>query len=409
MFLTHLTSSPHFYTYLYIAILLLAALNVFEVVFLLLHKLRREKAEAKKEALKRRIAAAIITVAEPAGTLPEPKTLMEYEAYSETAASIIESFDGEIAGRASRLISIFGIDSYYRSLLNSRIWFKRAHAIDSLSSLKLEKNREFFNAVFESETSKEVKYRIIYGLSLLVRTTGDIYLLSKMLAALPYLTAKYTEDIFFNILTVFKNAGREEEFGLFLRQIMTDLEIPVKMKRDCLSACHAAGCERSGVIVREYYKAFLDEPEVVIACIRTLVGLGDFDILKETLRHKDWRVRLAALKYAHLGNPDIRPDHETLLHNPDFHFAVLPGVLRHKDWRARLTNLKHAHLHSSEILRELKPLLRDPNYHIRLNSALALSRFGAPGLEILREEAASTDKYAAAAAKYALDGAGAAL
>lgn len=406
MFLTRLTSSPHFYTYLYIAIALLLAMNIFEVSFLLFHKLRREKAEARKELLKRRIAAAVIAEKEPAGALPGPEAAADYEAYSETAASIIESFDGEISARASRLILEFKVDRYYKRLARSAVWYKRAHAIDTLSSLKLERNREFFSAVFRSETAKEVRYRILYGLSLLVRDREDIYALSNMLSTLPYLTAKYTEDIFFNIVTTLKNSGKEEEFGLFLKQIMNDPAILPGVKRDCLSACHAAGCERAAPVASEYYKAFQNVPEIVIACIKTLVRMGDFGILPEVLRHKDWRVRLTALKYAHLGTADIRPDPKTLLHDPDYHFAVLPGVLRHKDWQVRLANLKEAHLHNSEILNELRRLLKDPNYHIRINSALALARFGATGTEILKEETASPDKFAAAAAAYALDSAG---
>ena len=406
MFLTRLTSSPHFYTYLYLAIGLLLAMNIFEVVFLLLHKLRRERAEARKEQLKRRIAAALIAEKEPAAGLPRPEAPADYEAYGETAASIIESFDGEVAARASRLILEFEVDRYYKRLSRSFIWFKRAHAIDTLSSLKLERNREFFSAVFRSETANEVKYRILYGLSLLVRDREDIYALSKMLSALPYLTAKYTEDIFFNIVTTLKNSGREEEFGLFLKQIMTDPGIPPGVKRDCLSACHAAGCERATTVAREYYQAFQDVPEIVIACVKTLVRMGDFGILPDMLRHKDWRVRLTALKYAHLSTASIRPDPKTLLHDPDYHFAVLPGVLRHKDWQVKLSNLKQAHLYNAEILRELKRLLQDPNYHIRINAALSLARCGAPGTEILKEATASQDKFAAAAAAYALDGAG---
>ena len=49
-------------------------------------------------------------------------------------------------------------------------------------------------------------------------------------------------------------------------------------------------------------------------------------------------------------------------------------------------------------------MLHDPNYHIRINAALAFSRMGVRGIEILRDEAASPDKFAADAARYALGG-----
>jgi len=406
MFLTRLTSSPDFYTLLYLAVCLLLAFNILEIVFLLVHKRRVERTEERKETLKRRILTAAVTVTAPSEVLPKPLTDDDYEAYGEATSSIIESFEGEITERASALIHDFGIDLYYKRLSGHRVWYKRAHAIDILSSLKLERSREFFFSAFEKETSNTVKYRIIYGLSLLVQGSEDIYAISRMLSSLPYLTAKYTEDVFFNIVTVIKSSGREDEFGAFLREIMTDAGVHTKVKRDCLSACRAAACERAGPIVREYYKTFQAEPEIIIACIKTLVAMGDFSILPDVLRHKDWRVRLTALKYAHLCNSDIKHDPKTLLHDPKFHFAVLPGILRHKDWRMRLTDLKHAHLHSTGILRALQPLLHDPNYHIRLNAALALSKMGDRGLELLWAEADSPDKFAADAAKYALDSAG---
>ncbi|MDD5210552.1 MAG: HEAT repeat domain-containing protein [Elusimicrobiales bacterium] len=405
MFLTRLTSSPDFYTFLYFAVFLLAALNISEIVFLLVHKRSIESSEAKKELLKHRILTAAVTVTEPAEILERPRDSAEYEAYGEATSSIIESFEGEIAERASRLITEFGIDRYYIRLASNQIWYKRAHAIDILSSLKLKTNRDFFFSAFEKENSNTVKYRILYGLSLLVQGKEDLYAVSKMLSSLPYLTAKYTEDVFFNIVTALKNSGLEEDFGSFLREIMNDAGIIVKVKRDCLSACRAAACDKAGPVVREYYAAFQSEPEIIISCIKTLVGMGDFDVLPEVLRHKDWRVRLTALKYAHLSDSDIKEDSKTLLHDPNHHFAVLPSILRHKDWRARLTDLRNAHLHSTEILRALKSLLHDGNYHIRLNAALALSRMGDRGLEILKEETASPDKFAADAARYALDGA----
>ncbi|HNW44390.1 MAG TPA: HEAT repeat domain-containing protein [Elusimicrobiales bacterium] len=404
MFLTHLTSSPHFYAILYAVICLLAAFNIFEVLFLFAHQYRLKRREAAKEELKHMISTAIITVTEPAAVLPKPGGAMEYEAYSETAASIIESFEGELAERAARLVQEFRISLHYQSLAKNSVWYKRAHAIDILSSLKLKDNRDFFNAAFSSEASNPVKYRILYGLSLLVRDRLDILDLAGKLAALPYLTAKFTEDVFFNCITVLKAAGKEEEFGLFLEQIRSEEGIPVKVKRDCLSACHAAACERAEPAVKEYYKAFQAEPEIIVACIKTLVTAGDFSILPEALRHKDWRVRLTALKHVHLFRSDISPDHNTLLHDPEYHFAALPEILRHKDWRTRLEDLKHAHLGNSEILRALQPLLHDHNYHIRLNAAQALAKMGPRGLEMLREEMTSPDKFAAETARYALNG-----
>ena len=365
MFVIRLTASPHFYACLYAAICLFTAFNVFAVAFLLVHQRRLKRTEAKKEVLRHKISAAVITAEDAASALPPPRSAVDNEAYGEATASIIESFEGEMAERASRLIYKFGVDVYYKRLSRGSTWYKRAYAIDILSSLKLKKNRDFFLSVFRSETSDVVKYRILYGLSLLVRDREDVYALSVLLKKMPYLTAKYTEDLFFNAINALKGRGVKEEFDLFLKRALAAPEITPKVKRDCLAACHAAGSVGTAPVIREYYKAFPDEYEITIVCIKILAALGDFAILPEVLRHKDWRVRLTALKYAHLCGSDVTAD--------------------------------------------LKGLLRDPNYHIRLNAALALYRLGPQGLAILTEAGASRDKFAADAANYALNSAGAAL
>jgi DNA-binding Lrp family transcriptional regulator len=339
-------------------VLLLAAFNAAEIIYLFIHKANVEKDEKRKEELKHRAATAIITVTDPTAVLKRPAEELEYSAYSEAVASVIESFEGEVAGRAAGIITAFGIDSYYRNLARGPVWYKRASAIDILSSFKLKENREFFLGVFRSETSNTVKYRVLYGLSLLVRDLNDIDQVAKMLSSLPYLTAKYTEDIFFNIITAVKLAGKEDEFGLFMTRSMKDPGVRLLLKRDALSACYYASCERAMPIVKAYYDFFPDEPEILVACIKSLVRMGDFSITRGALKHKDWRVRLTAVKYAQLGGTEILPD--------------------------------------------LEAMLRDRNYHLRVNAAIALTKMNAQGMKILRAEAASKDKYAADAASYAL-------
>lgn len=359
MHLDRLTASPHFYDIVYAAIFLLAAFNIFEIVFLLAHKRRIEKAEKKKEDLKRRVAAALITELSPSVSLPEPGEPAEYEAYAEAAGSIIDSFEGEVAERATRLVIEFNVDLYYRRLYRHRVWYKRAHAVDSLSSLKLKSNREFFSAVFLIEPSVAVKYRLIYGLSTLVRDRQDLAEISDMVSSLPYMTSKYNEDIFFNAITALKLAGREEEFNSFLRGIMKDESVRPLVKRDWLSACHIAAYENAAPLLKEYFAFFSDEPEVLVACVRALARMGDTSLLPEALRHADWRVRLAALKHAHYCGPEVLPD--------------LLAMLRHK------------------------------NYHVRLNAALALSKHGPEGMAALSAQLGAPDKFAADAARYALD------
>lgn len=353
-----LTQSPHFYDYVAGAVLFLAFFNVAEILFLLWNKARVEGSERKRQELKRLASTALITATSPADLLPPPSKEDDYAAYSEAIASVLDSFEGEVAEKATRLISQLGIDGHYRRLARHRIWYKRGNAIDILSAFRLKSNKEFFLAVFRSEPVADVKYRIIYGLSRLTREHADIRTLAHMLSSLPYMTAKYTEDIFYNIITALKADGKEQEFGLFMAEILHDKGVLNLVKRDCLTACFTASCERGRAVLKEYYRHHPEEPEILIAAVKALARIGDFSLMREAMINPDWRVRLAALKYAHYCCADMIP--------------------------------------------ELKAMLKDKAYHVRLNAALALAQAGEKGRAALKEAAASEDRFAAAAAAYAL-------
>lgn len=353
-----ITHSPHFYDYVSIAVLLLGLFNIFEILFLLYNKRLVERIEREKLALKRLASTALITSTAPAELLPKPAEEYEFAAYSEAIASVLDSFEGEIADRAKALIGQLGIDEHYRRLARHRIWYKRGNAIDIMASFHLKSCREFFLAVYRSEPVLDVKYRIIYALSRLTREHADISALAQMLSALPYLTPKYTEDIFYNIITTLKAEGKEDEFGLFMKETLKDQSVLNLVKRDCLNACFAAACERGRGLLKEYYAAYPGEPEILIASVKALARIGDFSKTPEAMRNPDWRVRLAALKYAHICCSDMLP--------------------------------------------EIRAMLRDKSYHVRIHAALAMAQAGGAGRAALQAEAASEDKFASAAAAYAL-------
>ena len=356
--LDSITSSPDFYKHIGTAVLLLTLLNVLEVLFLIYNKRRVELSERRRTELKRLASTALITATNPADLLPPPACEDDFAAYSEAVSSVLESFEGEISERARVLITQLGIDEHYRRLARHRVWYKRGNAIDILAAFRLKNNREFFLAVFRSETSNEVKYRILYGLSRLTRGHEDIAELARLLSTLPYLTSKYTEDIFYNIISALKAAGREEEFGRFMDEALKDSGVLLLVKRDFINACYAAACDKGRGLLKKYYAAYPAEPEILISCIRALARVGDFSEVPAALGHADWRVRMSALKYADVC--------------------------------------------CSTMLPEMRALLRDPNYHVRLNAALALAKSGDTGRAVLKAETAGGDKFAAQAAAYAL-------
>ncbi|MDA8245035.1 MAG: HEAT repeat domain-containing protein [Elusimicrobia bacterium] len=353
-----LTGSPRFYEYVTYGVLFLAAFNLAEIVFLLYNKRRVERSERRKTELKRLASTALITATKPEELLPPPSNEEEFAAYSEAIASVLDSFEGEIAEKAAGLVDALGIGEYYRRLARHRTWYKRGNAVDILSSFRLASNREFFRAAFRSEPVTEVKYRMIYGLSGLARDHEDILETARMLSSLPYLTSKYTEDVFYNAIGALRSLGAEEEFGVFMSGLLKDGSVPALVKRDVLTACYAAACEKGRGLLHDYYRNCQREPEILIAALKALARIGDFTFVPEALRHPDWRVRMTALKKADLCCADMLP--------------------------------------------EIRALLRDPNYHVRLAAALALRGAGGKGLAALKEESASQDRFAAETAAYVL-------
>ena len=356
--LEFLTQSPHFYDYVTAGVLFLGVFNACEILFLLYNKTKVERSELRRGNLKRLASTALITATNPADLLPPPVTEDEFAAYSEAIASVLDSFEGEVAVKACQLLTDLKIDDHYRRLARHRTWYKRGNAIDILSSFRLNDNKAFFLDIFRSEPSTDVKYRILYGLSRLTREHAEIRELAELLSTLPYLTAKYTEDIFFNIISTLKAEGKEEEFGLFMKELLDDKLVLNLVKRDCITACHAASCERGRGVLKQYYEAHAHEPEIQIAAVKALAKMGDFALIPQALRHADWRVRLTALKYADLCCMDMLP--------------------------------------------EIRGLLRDPSYHVRLAAGMTMARAGGAARAALKEEASSQDKFAAAAAAYAL-------
>lgn len=352
------THSPHFYDYVAWAVIVIGTFNLAEIFLLLHNKDRVEKLELKKLKLKRLLSTKIITEETPASSLPKPADEADFEAYSETIASILDSFEGEVADRAKSILTVMEVDKHYHALAGHRTWYKRGNAIDILASFKLDSNRDFFLRAFDKESSADVKYRIIYALSFLVRDPSEIKQLSLMLSSLPHMTAKYTEDVFYNIISSLKATGKEREFAKFMTETLKNDSINPKVKRDILTACHAALCAGGRDIIQAYYKAHPEEPEILIGALKSLSAIGDFTFIPDALRKPDWRVRMTALRSADLCCMDMVDD--------------------------------------------IRAMLRDPNYHVRLEAALTLGRAGGKALTVLKEEAVSSDKFASEAAAYAL-------
>lgn len=355
--------SPRFYEYLTWAVLALAAFNFAQIAYLIWNKSRVESIERRRDEIKRLAATAVVTSLNPSEILPRPSAEHEFTAYAESIANMLDNFEGEIAARALSLFKEFGIEDHFRRLARSRSWYRRCGAVDMLAVFRLESSRDLFREMFAGENSPEVKYRLIRGLSLIARGHDDIRELAILLSSLPYLTAKYTEDVFFNVISNLKAAGLEDEFGLFMRDTMKDDQVLTHVKRDCLTACHAAVCEKGRGLLKDYYAAHPGEPEILAACVKSLARIGDFTLLAEALRHPDWRVKLSALKSAHLC--------------------------------------------CEELTEEISVLLSDANYHVRLNAASALAKAGERGIAALRRAAASEDKFEARMAAYALEQEGA--
>jgi len=340
---------------------LLFAVTLTLFLALLFHKLHVERRSRRIMLLKQEYLADLTRkFYEPDLPIKRPATPLEYDALGSVFATMLVNVSGELAENVRRSIRELGVVDHYRDLIRSRAWVKRFVAVEKLGYFRFPELKTLFTRALEEEKDTRVIPKLVWALSL-IADRSDLPVINRVLRDPLFMSAKFNEYIYTNIIRSFREHEWDAELLDAFREFMDDPELPIMLKRDIVQACGSEQFNAAQDLVEECFSRFSDVAEMRIACIRALE-------------------RLSAL------------DAEQLL----------AQCLGDADWRIRGVAAKNAHLYSPQIIEPLRRLLYDVNYHVRINSAHSLARMGEAGLDVLVEETSSDDRFVRDVSQYVL-------
>jgi HEAT repeat protein len=284
----------------------------------------------------------------------------EYEVLGDVIAELMTDSPKEARTRLQDEARNLGLDRYFRELTRSQSWTTRFLAVEKLGRLKLPEMKELYRSILQHEKDPHIMSKTIWALSMIAdEEAPDI--INGVLKKPSFLSSKYIEFVYTNVIASFRERGDEESLLGILARIRSDENIPVILKRDIIAACGVSQFYPSTEIVKDYFLHFPDSTDMRIACLRALERLSAGDachIVAEGLRDNDWRMRAVAAKSGKVCG--------------DGALATLTGALH------------------------------DKNYYVRMNAALSLSRIGPHGIEALTEATSADDRFAGDIARFVL-------
>jgi hypothetical protein len=382
-------SPPYLRDILIFFIWVFLILAVAELVFLLLHKAILER-RAKRFKQKKVIYFSSITrnFIDANHCIEPPADLLETNALIDVCIDIMTGASRKNIEIIHKIVREFGIPTFLvRNYNKNSLWLKQYQIIETLGFLKLPELARVYREIIDEESVLLEKYRGMKKLQghgwlsdVQNPATRHLHLISKALWALScictdfdfwriihvlqtpsFMSGKYNEYIFCNIIGAYRHRDQIEELLKETEKLLTDRDVPPLIKRDFIQACGIARFTESHAMVAKCSDTYSESPEIKIACIRTLSLIGDERLEELTLR-----------------------------------------CLEDDDWRVRTVAAKDAYLCSDAIIPPLHKMLCDSSYYVRLNAALSLARKGDAGKTVLMGCLNSSDKYEQDMASFAL-------
>jgi len=341
--------------FLWVTVFLMFLVMVLVLASLVFYKLHVERrANRRKQYLHqcRTIMIAHLNGSSPAGSgIPKKPALFNFELLMETLAGLICEYPGNLQILQGFAKTMGGID-HFRPLLNSRSWATRFTAVERLGLLKIPEFLPLFLEIIQQDKDYRVVAKSIWALSL-IPDRPCLYSIHQVLQRPNFMSSKFTEFIYVNIISSFLDQGKGDEFLEYLRSLREDSDLTPTLKRDIIAASGSSGFVGSVPVIEEYLSSSDETPEMRIACIRSLERLA----------------------------------------SSESGIMILP-FLSDPDWRVRAVAARSAHISSSDAIPALKALLSDRNYHVRMNAARSLSKLGILGISALKESQKADDRFA---------------
>ncbi len=344
-------------------IIFLAITNLLLFIFTVVHRIYVDRRDKKYREYYELYTQELIEAIFGEEKITPPKTSLQKEAFADVCVEMRRKFKGEVGEKAREFAEKYGVVDYLFKLSRSCIAYTRITAIEKLSYLGVERVRERIHELLSKEKNEWIRWRLAFCLSLITRDLKDVESIIEILSSLRFVSFKFMEFIWVNIINKFEEAGNIEELGKFIREKYMNDRKYIHILRAFAEAIGNLRLFSLSNIILEIYKTYGDDPIVRISCIRALGNMGyeNFcEIFMDNYRHSDWRVRAIASKYAYLCPYEIVAD-------------------------------------------KLKELMSDESYYVRINAGKSLLFFGEQAKPVLEELLESSDRFTRDTARYLIE------
>lgn len=328
------------------------------------HKLLVEHRERLAKRLRGRYLSFFLSHGiRPTPDQVRPTGRISCNSCADVAISLYSRVRRDESNRYREMLQGLGVIDRIRRDAVARSWIMRHKASEKLGFLLFPELAPFFRERLASEKDVNVRSKLIWALSRIAEP-DDIPLINSFIDDTRFMSAKFNESIYCNIISAFRSRNEEDLcLDLLERCIMND-ELHPLLRRDIIEACGAAAFFAANHLITAAYYRLNSLPEMKITCLRALANIGgdtSGTMTRSCLTDQDWRVRAVAAK----------------------------GVQER---------------HGSQTIQVLAELLGDQHYTVRLNAAVTLGTLGETGRVLLLQQADSSDRFARDVARFVLEG-----
>lgn len=350
-------------SFLLMATLVLAIMTLVLLVVMIVHKTYVELREARSARIRTRYDAIIPAFLNEHRPLVAPRRPLTVDALADAAIGWIPRLETEAAHQLrDELVRLGVVESLVSRSRTSRSWVRRHRALERLGFLRLPGMRPMYLDLIAANHDVRVVCKALWALSY-VAEVDDLPAVLRCLGDTHFMSAKFNEYLFTNIISEFRIRYGDDETVAILERLLKDEQLPVLLKRDIIEACGRIGFTSSAPLIIDTFHRLGSRPEIRITVLRAAGELASDDVC-----------------------------------------SVLVPSLGDEDWRVRVVSSHYAHLCPQQSIPKLEDLLRDRNYHVRINAAHTLARLGADGKAALNRALSGEDRFARDISRYLLGG-----
>lgn len=333
------------------------------IVVMVSHKLMVEHRERRRKRLRNFYLSFFLSHGtNPTAAQARPTDRISGITCADVAIYLCSNVPKTESDRYREMVRELGVLGQIERDTSARSWIRRYQATEKLGFLLFPELAPSFRLRLAVEKDVNVRSKLLWALSRIAEP-DDISLINSFVGDSHFMSAKFNESLYFNIITAFRSRNEESECLKILERCVMDESLHPLLRRDIIEACGAAAFFAANHLITSTFYRLRELPEVKIACLRTLMRIGGDTsgaLTRTCLTDPDWRVRAVAAK----------------------------GIQER---------------HGYQTIEILAGLLNDRNYMVRLNAAVTLGSLGETGRVLLRKASTGSDPFARDVAHFVLE------